>query len=192
MLLLFPLIMNYFSPYIIIDGASLGIVDGSLMVFGLMFLSALFVGRLWCGWACPMDALQEFITAANNGRFRTGKRDWIKWFIWLPWTRIACSRARILPHWLTSYRVESAYTAFSLRAAISCAQTRSPGSPSPKEVKHVSVLGIAIASAYSLPSCEPACSSCCHCSPAALAGPCSRRGGDDAAGGRDILNGRRR
>ena len=37
--LLFPIIMNYFSPYVIIDGASQGIVNGSFIVFGLMFLS---------------------------------------------------------------------------------------------------------------------------------------------------------
>jgi polyferredoxin len=51
-LLLFPVIMNYLSPYVIIDGASQGIVNGSLIVFGLQFLAALFVGRLWCGWVC--------------------------------------------------------------------------------------------------------------------------------------------
>ena len=83
--LLFPIVMNYFSPYIIIDGASQGIVNGSFIVFGLMFISALFVGRLWCGWACPAGGLQETVLAVNNGLFKTGKRDWIKWFIWLPW-----------------------------------------------------------------------------------------------------------
>ncbi|MBN1877620.1 MAG: hypothetical protein JXA33_25580 [Anaerolineae bacterium] len=34
-LLLFPVIMNYLWPYVIIDGASQGIVNGSLIVFGL-------------------------------------------------------------------------------------------------------------------------------------------------------------
>ena len=47
--LLFPITINYFSPYVIIDGASQGIVNGSFISFALMFLSALFVGRLWCG-----------------------------------------------------------------------------------------------------------------------------------------------
>jgi hypothetical protein len=45
--------INYFSPYVIVDGASQGIVNGSFISFALMFLSALFLGRLWCGWACP-------------------------------------------------------------------------------------------------------------------------------------------
>jgi ferredoxin-type protein NapH len=48
-----PVTINYFSPYVIIDGASQGIVNGSFISFTLMFLSALFVGMLWCGWACP-------------------------------------------------------------------------------------------------------------------------------------------
>jgi ferredoxin-type protein NapH len=33
--------------------AAKGIVNGSFISFTLMFLSALFLGRLWCGWACP-------------------------------------------------------------------------------------------------------------------------------------------
>jgi polyferredoxin len=84
-LLLFPIIMNYFSPYVIIEGARLGIVNGSLMVFAGMFLSSLFLGRAWCGWVCPAGGLQEAAFAANNGPFKTGRRDWIKWLIWIPW-----------------------------------------------------------------------------------------------------------
>lgn len=45
-LLLFPLTIHYFSPYIIVDGAAQGIVSGSMIVFVLMFLSSLLVGRL--------------------------------------------------------------------------------------------------------------------------------------------------
>jgi hypothetical protein len=47
--LLFPITINYFSPYVI--------VNGSFISFTLMFLSALFLGRLWCGWACPVRHL---------------------------------------------------------------------------------------------------------------------------------------
>jgi ferredoxin-type protein NapH len=52
-LLLFPATLYYFSPAIILGGASEGIINASFIVFGLMFISALFVGRLWCGWLCP-------------------------------------------------------------------------------------------------------------------------------------------
>lgn len=83
-LLLFPVTMNYLSPYVIIDGAAQGIVNGSLIVFGLMFLSALFVGRLWCGWLCPAAGLSEVCFAVNDKPVR-GKLGWIKWLIWAPW-----------------------------------------------------------------------------------------------------------
>lgn len=82
--LLFPVTMNYFSPYVIIDGAAQGIVNGSLIVFGLMFLSALFVGRLWCGWVCPAAGLNEVCFAINNKAVNR-RLSWIKWFVWTPW-----------------------------------------------------------------------------------------------------------
>lgn len=85
-LLLFPVTINYFSPYIIIDGAAQGIINGSFVAFALMFLSALFVGRLWCGWGCPGAGLQEFSFLMNDNRARGGRADWIKWgFVWIPW-----------------------------------------------------------------------------------------------------------
>jgi ferredoxin-type protein NapH len=83
--ILFPIIMNYFSPYVIIDGASQGIINGSFIVLGLMFLASLVLGRAWCGWVCPAGGLQEAASGVNNGPFKTGRRDWIKWFIWAPW-----------------------------------------------------------------------------------------------------------
>lgn len=86
--LLFPVIMNYLSPYVIIDGAMNGIVNGSFIVFILMFLSALFVGRFWCGWLCPAAGLQEACFAVNDKPARGGKLDWIKWFIWVPWVSL--------------------------------------------------------------------------------------------------------
>jgi polyferredoxin len=84
-LLLFPITLYYMSPYIIVDGAANGVVNGSLIAFTLMFLSALFVGRLWCGWVCPAGALQEFGMPINNKPVRGRRLDWIKWLIWVPW-----------------------------------------------------------------------------------------------------------
>jgi polyferredoxin len=83
--LLFPITLYYFSPALIIQGAAEGIITGSFIVFGLMFLSALFVGRLWCGWACPAGGLQECSADINNKRAPGGKFNWIKWGIWIPW-----------------------------------------------------------------------------------------------------------
>lgn len=72
----------------IIDGAMNGIVNGSLIMFGLMFLSSLFLGRAWCGWVCPGGGMQEIVEPINNRPVILRKTDWIKWLIWIPWISI--------------------------------------------------------------------------------------------------------
>lgn len=84
-LLVFPLTIYYFSPYIIVDGAAQGIISGSMIVFALMFLSSLLVGRLWCGWLCPAGGLQAACARVNNKRSAGGRWNWVKWGIWIPW-----------------------------------------------------------------------------------------------------------
>lgn len=83
--LLFPVVLNYLSPYVIIDGAFQGIINGSFIVFGGMLISSLFVGRLWCGWLCPAAGLQEACFAVNSKPVKNGKGNWIKWGIWVVW-----------------------------------------------------------------------------------------------------------
>jgi polyferredoxin len=84
-LLLFPVTLYYFSPAIVLNAAAEGVVNASLIVFGLLFVASLLVGRLWCGWACPAGALQEFAAPVNDRPFPRGRADWIKWAIWIPW-----------------------------------------------------------------------------------------------------------
>ncbi len=83
----FPVTMNYFSPYLIIDGAFNGIVNGSLIVFASMFVGSLLFGRVWCGWACPAAGLQEPLLKVN-GRRVGRKADLVKWLIWVPWVAL--------------------------------------------------------------------------------------------------------
>ena len=83
--LAFPIIMNFFSPYVIIDGAANGILNGSAVMFGLMFLASLFLGRAWCGWVCPGGGMQEIVEPVNSRPVNGKKIDWIKWLIWIPW-----------------------------------------------------------------------------------------------------------
>ena len=80
---LFPAIFYYLSPYLIIDASSKGIINGSFIVFSLMFISALFLGRAYCGWICPAAGCQEAIFLARNRKVKKG--DFIKWIIWIPW-----------------------------------------------------------------------------------------------------------
>jgi len=81
----FPITMNFLSPYVIIDGAMNGVINGSLVMFGLMFVSSLFLGRAWCGWVCPGGGMQEIVEPVNNRPVNGRKIDWIKWLIWIPW-----------------------------------------------------------------------------------------------------------
>ena len=84
----FPITMNFLSPYVIIDGAMNGIINGSLVMFGLMFISSIFLGRLWCGWVCPGGGMQEIVEPVNNRPANGKKIDWIKWLIWIPWVSL--------------------------------------------------------------------------------------------------------
>ena len=83
--LLFPITINFFSPYLIMDAGRQGIINGSLIMFALMFIASLFLGRAWCGWVCPGGAMQDIVEPVNN-KLLTGKKiDWIKWLVWIPW-----------------------------------------------------------------------------------------------------------
>jgi hypothetical protein len=53
-LLLLPVTLYYFSPALSLQGAAAGVATGSVLVFAGLFLSALFLGRAFCGWACPL------------------------------------------------------------------------------------------------------------------------------------------
>jgi ferredoxin-type protein NapH len=84
--LLLPVTMFYFSPYLVIDGGSHGLIVASFLVFSALFLVSLVVGRLWCGWLCPMGGCQEYSASLiRDKRARGGRYNWIKFFIWVPW-----------------------------------------------------------------------------------------------------------
>ena len=88
MFILFPILYYYFSPYLIIMGASEGVITGSFVVFGSMFVVSLFWGRAFCGWICPAGGEQELCARFRDKMFKGGKLDWIKYFIWVPWLSI--------------------------------------------------------------------------------------------------------
>jgi ferredoxin-type protein NapH len=83
--LLFPVTLYFFSPALILDGASQGIVSGSFILFGALFVSSLFLGRAWCGWVCPPGGLQECCLAIKAKPARGGRANWIKYFLYVPW-----------------------------------------------------------------------------------------------------------
>jgi ferredoxin-type protein NapH len=84
-LLLFPITLNFFSPYVSIDGAMNGIISGSLLLFLFMFVTAIFFGRAWYSWICPMAGLSEMCLSVNNKNVNIKKLRIIRYFIFAIW-----------------------------------------------------------------------------------------------------------
>jgi ferredoxin-type protein NapH len=83
--LLFPIIIFYFSPNLAVLGALEGVASGSIVLFILLFIFSLFLGRSLCGYICPVGGLQECMMLVNNKKAKGGKWDWIKYCLWGPW-----------------------------------------------------------------------------------------------------------
>ena len=80
---LLPITFAYISCPIIIEGASKGIITGGFIVFILIFISSLFLGRLWCGWLCPAGGLQEIYFPINNRPVNIERLNWLKYPVFL-------------------------------------------------------------------------------------------------------------
>jgi len=83
-LVLFPLTFYYLSPVLILESSFFGIVNASAIIFLLLLLSAIFLGRLWCGWVCPGGAAGEACMKVRDKRV-SNKYNFIKYLIWVPW-----------------------------------------------------------------------------------------------------------
>lgn len=85
--LFFPLTFYYYSPVVVLAAAAAGVASGSLILFCAQFLCALWLGRAFCGWACPVGALCEWLVDIRD-RSTGGRGDWLKWLIWVPWVSV--------------------------------------------------------------------------------------------------------
>ncbi len=83
--LLFPATIFYFSPYLSVLGPFQGILPGSLVAFGALFLLSFFLRRGFCGWLCPTGGLQEMVATIQPKLSKLGWRCAIKFVIWVPW-----------------------------------------------------------------------------------------------------------
>jgi polyferredoxin len=66
-------------------GAIEGVIAGSFIMFSLQFILSLFLGRALCGYICPVGGLQECLMLVSKKKAKNGKRNLIKYFLWVPW-----------------------------------------------------------------------------------------------------------
>lgn len=83
--LLFPVIIFYFSPYLIVLGAFQGVLAAAGIMFALQLLSALVLRRALCGWVCPVGGLQDIESKSIGEPFKRKRLNYLKWVIWVPW-----------------------------------------------------------------------------------------------------------
>jgi len=79
----FPITIAWMSPampilYAIFDG----VVVGAVIIFLLQFISALFLGRAFCGFVCPGGGLGECLMRINEKKVTNNKLRGIKYIIW--------------------------------------------------------------------------------------------------------------
>jgi len=84
-LLLMPVVINYYSPYLIIQGSAEGIIVGSMVFFGLLFATSLMFGRAFCGWLCPFGGYMEALSYANPKQTNSRRGHIFKWAYWVIW-----------------------------------------------------------------------------------------------------------
>lgn len=86
--LFFPLTFLYFSPVMIIEAALEGIINGSFIVFIIMFIGSIFFGRAFCAYVCPGGGLQECAFIVNDKRPKQGRKNYIKYCVWAVWVLV--------------------------------------------------------------------------------------------------------
>jgi polyferredoxin len=64
-LLVFPLTLNYFSPYVSVTAAFDGVIAGSVLLFVTLFITAVFFRRTWCSYLCPVSAIADYSERIN-------------------------------------------------------------------------------------------------------------------------------
>ena len=84
-LLLFPITIWYMSPYLIIMGATEGVISGSAVLFVLLFLGSIFGGRVFCSYLCPMGGLAECLSPISSKTVIKKKSVWLKPVLWSIW-----------------------------------------------------------------------------------------------------------
>ncbi len=85
---LMPFTIFFISPAVIVMAASKGVINSSAIVYFLIFIAALFAGRIWCGWLCPCGAMQEIIGRGCEKKTSEGFLNSFKYAVFIIWAVI--------------------------------------------------------------------------------------------------------
>lgn len=84
--LLFPVILNYISPVLMVMGASKGIAASGLFFWCTFFLVSFFLGRAACAYICPLHAIQMIKYKVTDNPLKKIKYlKIVKYILWLAW-----------------------------------------------------------------------------------------------------------
>ncbi|HYF82450.1 MAG TPA: 4Fe-4S binding protein [Clostridia bacterium] len=76
--ILLPATLNYFSPYLIIEGLFEKVIGGAFVIWLLFLLSSLVFGRAACSYVCPYGGLQMLIDKFHGKSLK--QIAWLRWF----------------------------------------------------------------------------------------------------------------
>lgn len=108
-----PITLNYYSPYLMMSGTAEGVATFSLVFWFAVLLSALVLGRSFCGWACPFNGLQQLWESVGTRslkrvRFLSALK-YAFWALWVAGLGAALASAgvwtRFDPLYMTEYGV---------------------------------------------------------------------------------------
>jgi len=81
-----PITLNYYSPYAMISGTAEGVASFSLVFWLAVLVSALALGRSFCGWVCPFNGLQQLWESVGIRPLkRVGWLPVLKYIFWALW-----------------------------------------------------------------------------------------------------------
>ena len=84
-LILFPITLNYFSPYVSVSGAFEGYISASILLFITLFLTSIFFRRTWCSYICPVSAISDYSEKINSKNVDVKRLRIIRYSIFFIW-----------------------------------------------------------------------------------------------------------
>ena len=84
LIIFLPLLANFYSVILMVEGIKIGIITLSSLVFTAWLLLSLFMGRsISCGYTCPYGALQEILGRYTNKKPKSEKASKIRYFFFV-------------------------------------------------------------------------------------------------------------